>query len=105
MPLVGSSPTASAYWGHGPTGRRQLRTLEIRVRLPVTPLEKHGPVVQRRRQLALTPGDDRGSSPSGTTSAQIRQLAERLGLNPSVCGFDSRSGHYGSVGNRQTTLA
>ena len=34
-------------WGHGPTGRCQHRTLEIRVRLPVTPLERHGPVVQR----------------------------------------------------------
>lgn len=25
--------------------------------------------------------------------AQVRQPAERLGLNPSVCGFDSRLGH------------
>jgi hypothetical protein len=38
---VGSSPTASASrtWGHGPTGRRWFRIPEIRVRLPVTPLE------------------------------------------------------------------
>lgn len=26
-------------------------------------------------------------------SAQVRQLAERLGLNPGVCRFDSCSGH------------
>ena len=30
-----------------------------------------------------------GSSPSGTTLAQIRQAAERLGLNPGVCRFNS----------------
>ena len=49
---MGSSPTASAEtdWGHGPTGRRQHRTLEIRVRLPVTPLneQRYSPVVQRQ---------------------------------------------------------
>ena len=42
MPLVGSSPGRLPLMirGHGPTGRRQLRTLEIRVRLPVTPLKR-----------------------------------------------------------------
>ena len=41
----GSSPWGRALgeppliiWAHGPTGRRQLRKLEIRVRLPVSPL-------------------------------------------------------------------
>jgi len=29
----------------------------------------------------------------GLFSAQVRQLAERLGLNPSVCRFNSCSGH------------
>ena len=51
QPLVGSSPTASALWGHGPTGRRWLRKPEIPVRVPVTPLESHSPVVQRQRRL------------------------------------------------------
>ena len=53
-PLVGSSPTASASWGHGPTGRRHLRTVEIRVRFPVAPLDWHSPVVQRQRHLVHT---------------------------------------------------
>ncbi len=68
--------------GHGPTGRRQLRTLEIRARLPVTPLEKYGPVVQRQRLLAhnqetmvrLHPGPLRLG----------RQLADHLGLEPGM---------------------
>ena len=54
QPLVGSSPTASALWGYGPTGRRHLRTVEIRVRLPVTRPDGHSPVVQRPRHLAYT---------------------------------------------------
>ena len=54
QPLVGSSPTASAFRGHGPTGRRWLRKPEIRVRIPVTPLEWHSPVVQRQRRLVHT---------------------------------------------------
>jgi hypothetical protein len=41
-------------WGHGPTGRRRLRKPEIRVRIPVTPLSKYSPVVQRPRHLAYT---------------------------------------------------
>ena len=93
VPLVGSSPTASADWGHGPTGRRQLRTLEIRVRLPVTPLEKHGPVVQRQRHLVHTQETMVRLHP-GPLPPRYANEAERLGLNPSVCGFDSRSGHW-----------
>ena len=94
MPLVGSSPTASARntWGHGPTGRRQHRTLEIRVRLPVTPLEIHGPVVQRQRRLAHNQETMVQLHP-GPLRPRYANSAERLGLNPSVCGFDSRSGH------------
>ena len=58
--------------------------------------QHHGPVVQRRRLLAYTqatmvrvhPGSmRRRSSGPGTPKA------ERLGLNPSVCRFDSCSGH------------
>ena len=36
------------------------------------------------------PGDA-GSIPAPGACAWIRQLAERLGLNPSVCGFESHS--------------
>ena len=50
----GGRASAEAIWGHGPTGRRWFRNPEIRVRLPVTPLEKHSPVVQRPRRLAYT---------------------------------------------------
>ena len=100
----GFEPHGFRFWGHGPTGRRQHRTLEIRVRLPVTPLEKHGPVVQRPRRLAYTQETMVRLRP-GLLWPRYANEAERLGLNPSVCGFDSRSGHYGSVGNRQTTLA
>ena len=65
--LVGSSPTASARSekrAHGPTGRRQLRTLRIRVQLPVSPLKKQsrGPTATT---LGSHPGND-GSTPSGT---------------------------------------
>ena len=52
------------------------------------------PVVQRQRLLAYTQAT-RVRFPSGpfTSCAQVRQSAERLGLNPSDCEFDSRSGH------------
>jgi hypothetical protein len=59
------------------------------VRVPRPPLQSRGPA-------ATTPGlhpGNGGSIPSGTTHALIRQLAERLGLNPSVCRFDSCLGH------------
>lgn len=70
-------------------------------------LAESGPVAQRRRQLPYKKKNG-GSSPPGTISVQVRQRLERLGLNPSDCGFESRLGHrdeYGSVGNWQTTLA
>ena len=106
----GFEPHGFRLRGHGPTGRRQLRTLEIWVRLPVTPLEKHGPVVQRPRRLAYTQETMVQFRP-GPLSPRYANAAERLGLNPSVCGFDSGHrpkgglGHCGSVGNRQTTSA
>ena len=55
---MGSSPTASAPkgWAHGPTGRHQLRTLEIRVQLPVSPLN-----------MVLWPSGE-GSSPTKSGS-------------------------------------
>jgi hypothetical protein len=59
-------------------------------------LAASAPIKQSRGLAATTPGPhpgNGGSSPSGTTSALIRQLAERLGLNPSVCRFDSCLGH------------
>ena len=106
-PLVGSSPTASAANDIGVMVQQDdasIRMLEIRVRLPVTPLEKHGPVVQRQRHLVHTQETMVRVHP-GPLRPRYANEAERLGLNPSVCGFDSRSGHNGSVGNRQTTLA
>ena len=109
QPLVGSSPTASALRGHGPIGRRWLRKPEIRVRVPVTPLEWHSPVVQRQRHLVhiqetmvrLHPGLlDCPGTPIGR-AAWLGTAAQRC---PGGCGFDSGPGH-GPVGKRQTTLA
>ncbi len=74
------------------------------MRLPVTPLEKHGPVVQWQRLLVHTQETTVRFHP-GPLWPRYANSAKRFGLNPSVCGFDSRSGHNGSVGNRQTTLA
>ena len=66
--------------------------------------------------LVVTPRPERGgrwfdSSPrnSRRTPARVRQPAERPGLKPGDCGFESHPGHsvgssHGSVGNRQTTL-
>ena len=51
------------------------------MRLPVTPLPRHGPVAQRQRQhpYKVTTG---GSSPPRTTSAQIRQRGRAARLKP-----------------------
>jgi hypothetical protein len=87
---VGSIPTPAAR-AHGPTGRHKLRTLEIWVRFPVRPL--NSPVVQRQRLLSYKQETMVQLHPGLLTNAQVRQLAERLGLNPSVCRFDSCSGH------------
>ena len=80
-PLVGSSPTASA-WGHGPTGRRQHGMLEIRVQLPATPLERHGPVVQRQRLLAHNQETMVRLHPGPLWLG--RQPADHLGLKPGM---------------------
>jgi hypothetical protein len=57
-------------------------------------------VVQRQRLLAYNQTTTVRVRPGLLKQfAQVRQLAERLGLNPSVCGFDSRLGHQ-----RQTWL-
>ena len=98
QPLVGSSPTASALWGHGPTGRRWLRKPEIRVRVPVTPLESYSPVVQRRRRLVHIQETMVRLHPGPPCGPGTRTSAQRPGLNPSDCGFESRPGHNGSVG-------
>ena len=82
----------SEYMGSWSNRMTPASQLEIRVRLPVTPLEKHGPVVQRPRRLAYTQETMVQLRP-GLLSPRYANLAERLGLNPSVCGFDSRSGH------------
>ncbi len=66
-PLVGSSPTASAFWSRGLAAK-------------AAPLQ----------------GDDRWfeSNRDYLRIAQVRQLEERRGLNPRVCEFNSRSGHF-----------
>ena len=81
MPLVGSSPTASA-WGHSPTGRRWFRIPAIRVRLPVTPLRKRGPVVQRPRRLVHTQETMVQLHPGPLRLG--RQPADHLGLEPGM---------------------
>ena len=69
-------------WGHGPRGRRQHGMLEIRVRLPVTPLEKHGPVVQRQRLLVHTQETMVRLHPGPLRLG--RQPADHLGLEPGM---------------------
>ena len=69
----------------------------------------YGPVVQRQRLLAYIQKKMVQLHPGLlNTNAQVRQSEERLGLNPSDCGFESRPVQFmihGSVGNWQTTLA
>ena len=77
MPLVGSTPTASAT--------------------PIAPWSNG-------HDAWSTPRKRWFDSIRGYLVAQVRQLAERLGLNPGGCRFDSGPGH-GPVGKRQTTLA
>ena len=67
--------------------------LEIRVRLPVTPLETNTVPWSSGNDTWPTPRKRWFDSIRDYLTAQVRQLAERLGLNPSGCGFDSRSGH------------
>ena len=61
--------------------------------------ESHGfrstdPVVQRRRLLAYTQTTMVRVHPGSLIQTpRYANPAERLGLNPSVCGFDSRLGH------------
>ena len=91
MRLVGSSPTASALSGSS----SNRKTVAAATDSGATPGDSTQ-TKQSRGPTATTPGlhpGNDGSTPSGTTYAQVRQLAERLGLNPSVCRFDSCLGH------------
>jgi hypothetical protein len=54
--------------------------------------ETNSPVVQRPRRLVHIQETMVQLRP-GLLSPRYANEAERLGLNPSVCGFDSRSGH------------
>ena len=61
-------------------------------------VERHRRTTRSRGPAAKTPGlhpGNDGSSPSGIilSSRPGTPMAERLGLNPSVCRFDSCSGH------------
>ena len=106
MPLVGSSPTASAF---GVMVQQEdastacwsdQRFASVPGATPGDSTQhENGPVAQRRRRhpYKVTIG---GSSPPRTTlRPRYANRAQRLGLNPSVCGFESRPGHNGSVGN------
>ena len=53
----------------------------------------NSPVVQRQRLLSYKQETMVQLHPGLLTNAQVRQLAERLGLNPRDCRFDSCSGH------------
>ena len=53
----------------------------------------NGPVVQRQRLLSYKQETMVQLHPGLLTNAQVRQLAERLGLNPRDSRFDSSSGH------------
>src|SRR5205809_1059918 len=46
---------------------------------------------------ALETEDDQSNAEGSAAVAWIRQSAERLGLNPSVCGFDSHSEYCGTM--------
>ena len=70
---------------HGPTGRRRLRTPEIRVRFPVSPLQHNS--------VPWSSGEDSGLHPGQRWFDSIRDYlrpgtptAERLGLNPMFAG-------------------
>ena len=111
MTACGFEPHGFRFRGYGPTGRRQLRTLEIRVLLSVPPLEKHSPVVQRPRRLAYTQETMVQLRP-GLLSPRYANEAERLGSGTAAqrwsrafAGSTPALGTSGSVGNRQTTLA
>ena len=90
--------------GHGPTGRRWLRKPEIRVRLSVTPLEQHSPVVQRQRHLVHTQETMVRLHPGlpgcpGTPIGRAAWLGHRrAAVVAGGCRFDSGPGH-GPVGN------
>jgi hypothetical protein len=53
----------------------------------------NSPVVQRQRLLSYKQETMVQLHPGLLTNAQVRQLAERLGLNPRDSRFDSSSGH------------
>src|SRR5262245_10574650 len=114
-------------WAHRPTGRRRLRTPKIRVQLSVSPLvgglrlEATGfrfgawhavllmPQVSHLFQsrglvakAALLQSDDRWFESTRDYSPRYANLVERLGLNPSVCGFDSHLGHCDKRLGRQS---
>jgi hypothetical protein len=91
-PLVGSSPTASASgsWSNRTTPAPQVGNPGANP--GDSTRTKCSPVVQRQRRLVHTQETMVQLRP-GLLSPRYANEAERLGLNPSVCGFDSRSGH------------
>ena len=82
LAACGFEPHGFRLGGHGPTGRRWFRKPEIRVRLPVTPLDTSGPVVQRPRRLAYTQETMVQLRPGPLRLG--RQPADHLGLEPGM---------------------
>ena len=88
---MGSSPTASASMGSWSNRTTQApQALDLGA-IPSESIDS--PVVQRQRLLSYKQETMVQLHPGLLTNAQVRQLAERLGLNPSVCRFNSCSGH------------
>jgi hypothetical protein len=100
--LEGSTPSPSACqeggrWGLGGPPRRPPPPRRSQSERPT-----HARGSANGRLPRFERGDE-GSIPSPRIPrrpARIRQLAERLGLNPSACGFDSHSGHWRRLGRQ-----
>ena len=77
--------------------------LEIRVRLPVTPLNQHGPVVQRQRHSAKRPSSNLGDG--GFDSRPCHSARTCVGwasASPTACKAASPRGYAGSTPARRT---
>jgi hypothetical protein len=90
---VGSSPTASASMGSWSNRKTSAPHAEDLGAIPSESTLMHSPVVQRQRLLSYKQETMVQLHPGLLTNAQVRQLAERLGLNPRDSRFDSSSGH------------
>ena len=90
---MGSSPTASASTGSWSNRKTSAPHAEDLGAIPSESTLMNSPVVQRQRLLSYKQETMVQLHPGLLTIAQVRQLAERLGLNPRDSRFDSSSGH------------